>query len=187
MARWPRISLTTAVVVMSAVLPITAAQAAGPSPQQAPATTPAPSPSPDPAPSARPHHSTTTGDTHLPVSTPSDAPVSTPVQRPAVSAPASRINVTRTRPRPHHAVARKVHRVRPRVRHHSATARHSSPVARPVRPVVAIHPAARPAASHNSGAMLLVGALVLLVLVGASLSLLRVANRLHREIMGSAT
>ena len=34
--------------------------------------------------------------------------------------------------------------------------------------------------------MLLVGALVLLVLVAASLSLLRVANRLHREIMGSA-
>ncbi|HEX3979274.1 MAG TPA: hypothetical protein VHW96_23590 [Solirubrobacteraceae bacterium] len=52
--------------------------------------------------------------------------------------------------------------------------------------MAANHPAARSAASHNSGAMLLVGALVLLVLLAVSLSLLRVANRLHREIMGSA-
>jgi hypothetical protein len=48
------------------------------------------------------------------------------------------------------------------------------------------HSAARPAADHNHGVVLLVGALVLLVLVAASLALLRVANRLHREIMGSA-
>jgi hypothetical protein len=33
---------------------------------------------------------------------------------------------------------------------------------------------------------LLIGAVVLLALVAASLLLLRVANRLHREIMGSA-
>jgi hypothetical protein len=33
---------------------------------------------------------------------------------------------------------------------------------------------------------LLIGAVVLLALVAASLFLLRVANRLHREIMGSA-
>ena len=56
----------------------------------------------------------------------------------------------------------------------------------PVPPVVVSHAAARAAPSHNSGVMLLVGALVLLVLVAASLSLLRLANRLHREIMGSA-
>ncbi|HEX3689121.1 MAG TPA: hypothetical protein VHV28_05465 [Solirubrobacteraceae bacterium] len=48
------------------------------------------------------------------------------------------------------------------------------------------HPVARPAPAHNNGIVLLVGALVLLVLVAASLGLLRVANRLHREIMGSA-
>jgi uncharacterized protein involved in exopolysaccharide biosynthesis len=52
--------------------------------------------------------------------------------------------------------------------------------------VVASHAATRPDPSHNSGVILLIGALVLLVLVAASLALLRVANRLHREIMGSA-
>jgi hypothetical protein len=52
--------------------------------------------------------------------------------------------------------------------------------------VAATHLTARPAPSHNNGVMLLVGALVLLVLVAASLSLMRMANRLHREIMGSA-
>jgi hypothetical protein len=52
--------------------------------------------------------------------------------------------------------------------------------------VVASHPAARAVPSRNSGVLLLVGAVVLLVLVAASLSLLRLANRLHREIMGSA-
>lgn len=52
--------------------------------------------------------------------------------------------------------------------------------------MAASHVTARPASSHNHGAMLLVGALVLLVLAGVSLWLLRVANRLHREIMGSA-
>ncbi len=92
---------------------------------------------------------------------------------------------TQARARPH-AAARKTHRVRTHARHHLAPARHSSPVARSVSPVVASHRAARPAASHNSGVVLLLGALVLLVLVAASLSLLRVANRLHREIMGSA-
>jgi hypothetical protein len=52
---------------------------------------------------------------------------------------------------------------------------------------VAVSPAtARPASSHNHGTMLLVGALLLLALAGASVWLLRVANRLHREIMGSA-
>ncbi len=70
-------------------------------------------------------------------------------------------------------------------RHRPAPARHSTPVVRPAPPVVASHAAARAAPSHNSGVMLLVGALVLLVLVAASLSLLRLANRLHREIMGS--
>ena len=48
------------------------------------------------------------------------------------------------------------------------------------------HAAARPAASHSHGLMLLLGGLVLLVLVAASLVLLRTANRLGREIMGSA-
>jgi uncharacterized protein involved in exopolysaccharide biosynthesis len=57
---------------------------------------------------------------------------------------------------------------------------------RPAAPVVASHASAPTARSHNSGVVLALGALVLLVLVGASLSLLRVANRLHREIMGSA-
>jgi hypothetical protein len=52
--------------------------------------------------------------------------------------------------------------------------------------VAATRAVVRPAASHNSGVILLTGALVLLVLVAASLALLRVANRLHREIMGSA-
>ena len=52
--------------------------------------------------------------------------------------------------------------------------------------MAASHAAARPASSHNSGVMLLVGALVLLALVAASLSLMRMANRLHRETMGSA-
>jgi hypothetical protein len=54
-------------------------------------------------------------------------------------------------------------------------------------PTVAVtHAAARPATSHNSGVMLLVGGLVLLLLVAASLTLLRLASRLQREIMGSA-
>lgn len=52
--------------------------------------------------------------------------------------------------------------------------------------VLPAHVAARAAPSHNNGVMLLVGALVLLVLAGASLALLRIANRLHREIVGSA-
>jgi hypothetical protein len=52
--------------------------------------------------------------------------------------------------------------------------------------VAVSHATARPAASHNHGVMLLVGALALLVLVAASLGLLRIANRLNREIMGSA-
>lgn len=80
------------------------------------------------------------------------------------------------------------HKRHPRAhaRHHPAPVRHSSPVARPAAPVAANHPAARPAPKHNNGVMLLVGALVLLVLVAASLALLRVANRLQREIMGSA-
>jgi hypothetical protein len=52
--------------------------------------------------------------------------------------------------------------------------------------VVASHATARPAPGHNSGVALALGALLLLVLVAASLVLLRVANRLHREIMGSA-
>ncbi len=51
---------------------------------------------------------------------------------------------------------------------------------------MASHAEARPAPEHNNGVVLLIGALVLLALVAASLSLLRLANRLHREIMGSA-
>jgi len=77
-------------------------------------------------------------------------------------------------------------RARTHARHHAAPAKHSTPAARPVAPVLTHHPAVRAAPAHNSGVLLLVGALVLLVLVAASLGLLRLANRLHREIMGSA-
>lgn len=58
--------------------------------------------------------------------------------------------------------------------------------ASPVAPVAASHAVARRASSHNSGLLLLVGALLLLALVAVSLSLMRMANRLHRETMGSA-
>ena len=52
--------------------------------------------------------------------------------------------------------------------------------------MAASHAVARRASSHNSGLLLLVGALLLLALVAVSLSLMRMANRLHRETMGSA-
>ncbi|MGH2892271.1 MAG: hypothetical protein ACRDPM_03260 [Solirubrobacteraceae bacterium] len=52
--------------------------------------------------------------------------------------------------------------------------------------MVASHAAPRAAPDHNHGIVLALGALVLLMLVAASLGLLRMANRLHREMMGSA-
>jgi len=181
-----RVGLIAAVVGTSAALPMTAAHAAGPTPQSAPVTTPAPSP--DPAPSAR-HHPTTTS-THVSPAAPTHPATSAPVTHPTITTPA----VTTVAPA---ATVRRAHaqrrvkathhpRARAHPRHHAAPARHSSPVAHPVAPVVARHPAARAAPAHSSGVVLLVGALVLLALVAASLGLLRVANRLHREITGSA-
>ncbi|HTU94480.1 MAG TPA: hypothetical protein VMF14_01490 [Solirubrobacteraceae bacterium] len=111
----------------------------------------------------------------------------TPSQEPAVSTPSAPTSAPTHRAR-HHVVAtvRHRHKVAKPARRHRAPAHHPSPVTRPAPPVVAPHVAARAAPNHNNGAMLLAGALVLLLLAGASLVLLRVANRLQREIAGSA-
>jgi hypothetical protein len=85
-----------------------------------------------------------------------------------------------------HAAARKTHRTLTHAHHRLAPARHASSAVRPAPPVVASHAAPRAAPAHNNGVVLALGALVLLVLVAASLALLRLANRLQREIMGSA-
>jgi hypothetical protein len=78
------------------------------------------------------------------------------------------------------------HRRAPAARHRPARTHRSKPAAHPASSVVTTHAVVRAVPSHNSGVMLLAGALVLLVLVAASLGLLRIANRLHREIAGSA-
>jgi hypothetical protein len=181
LAQWPRMSLTTALVVMSAVLAVTAAQAAGPSPQKAPATTPAPTP--DPAPAAQSHPATTT-TTDLSSPAPMRTPASTPTVQPSVATPSTRASARRPRVRPRTAATRR-HRTRIHAHHRLAAARHTSPVTRPAAPVAVRHAAARPAPAHNHGVVLALGALVLGLLVAASLWLLRVARRLQREIMGS--
>jgi hypothetical protein len=183
MARWHGIRLTAAIVAACAALPMAPALAAGPSPQRAPATTPAPSP--DPAPAAQTHpRSTTTPATHVPTSSPSISRTVTPSQPPVVSTtPQTSAEHHRAR---RHAVTKVARRHKATAHHRRAPAPHPSPVARPVPAVPATHVAARPAARHNHGVMLLVGGLVLLALVAASLTLLRMANRLQREIMGSA-
>jgi hypothetical protein len=193
MARWSVFSLA-AVVAAFAALTTTQAYAAGPSPQRAPATTTAPAP--DPAPSAQSHPQTTTSPaTHVSPTSPSRPPAVAPSQQPAVSTPAPSVSVAPHRARRvvaakvvHHRAhkARTRHRRAPAARHRPAPVHHSRPAAHPAAAVVPVHVAARATQSHNNGVTLLVGALVLLVLVAASLGLLRVANRLGREIMGSA-
>ena len=193
MARW-FVSSLAAVVAASAAVMTTQAYAAGPSPQRAPASTSAPSP--DPAPSAQSHSQTTTSPvTHVSPTSPSRAPAVTPSRQPAVSTAAPSVSVAPHRARRvvaakvvHHRAhkARTRHRQAAAARHRPAPVHHSRPAAHPAAAVVPAHVAPRAAANHNNGVALLVGALVLLVLVAASLGLLRVARRLGREIMGSA-
>lgn len=174
------------VVVLLATVPAGVARATGPGPQPAPAATS--TPSPDAAPSAQPTtptaqprdvptHSVATHSTPSRASAPVRRPAET--SRPAVSGtPAPAKPTPRRASRPH--TIRKI-KARPIRHRHGARAHAAARAPAPTRAVVS-----QAAPRRHDGVRLALGALLLLVLVAASLTSLRWLTRLHREMTGSA-